>query len=86
MSVGLYLFLTFLVIMVIVINSEDEGKTKVKKDVSKIKKPDLDKMYQNSARELRDMFRESKEKINQEYERNFKAREDFNECRRSFDK
>jgi hypothetical protein len=72
MSVGLYLFLTFLVIMVIVINSEDEGKTKVKKDVSKIKKPDLDKMYQNSARELRDMFRESKEKINREYEKNFR--------------
>jgi hypothetical protein len=72
MSIGLYLFLTFLVVMVIIINSEDEGKTKVKKDVSKIKKPDLDKMYQNSARELRDMFRESKEKINREYEKNFR--------------
>ena len=72
MSVGLYLFLTFLVIMVIVINSEDESKSKAKKDVSKIKKPNLDRMYQDSARELRDMFRESKEKINREYERNFK--------------
>ena len=72
MSVGLYLFLTFLVIMVIVINSEDEGKSKAKKNVSKIKKPDLDGMYQSSAREIRDMFRESKEKINREYEKNFK--------------
>ena len=85
MSVGLYLFLTFLVVMVIIINSEDDGKSKVKKDVSKIKKPNLDRMYQDSARELRDMFRESKEKINREYE-NFKTREDLNECRRSFDK
>lgn len=72
MSVGLYLFLTFLVVMVIIINSEDDGKSKSKKDVSKIKKPDLDRMYQDSARELRDMFRESKEKINREYEKNFK--------------
>ena len=71
MSVGLYLFLTFLVVMVIIINSEDDGKSKSKKDVSKIKKPDLDGMYQSSARELRDMFRDSKEKINREYERNF---------------
>lgn len=72
MSVGLYLFLTFLVVMVIIINSEDEGKFKSKKDVSKIKKPDLDGMYQSSAREIRDMFRESKEKINREYDKNFK--------------
>lgn len=69
MSVGLYLFLTFLVIMVIVINSEDEVKSKVKKDVSKIKKPNLDRMYQDSARELRDMFRDSKEKLDKEYEK-----------------
>lgn len=69
MSVGLYLFLTFLVVMVIIINSEDEGKSKSKKDVSKIKKPDLDEMYQSSAREIRDMFRESKEKLNEEYEK-----------------
>lgn len=69
MSVGLYLFLTFLVIMVIVINSEDDGKSKVKKDVSKIKKPNLDRMYQDSARELRDMFRDSKEKLDKEYEK-----------------
>lgn len=71
MSVGLYLFLTFLVVMVIIINSEDEGKSKSKKDIAKIKKPDLDGMYQSSAREIRDMFRDSKEKINREYERNF---------------
>ena len=72
MSVGLYLFLTFLVVMIIVINSEDDKKTKPKSDVSKIKKPDLDEMYQSSAREIRDMFRESKEKINREYEKNFR--------------
>lgn len=69
MSVGLYLFLTFLVVMVIIINSEDDGKSKAKKNVSKIKKPDLDGMYQSSAREIRDMFRDSKEKLDKEYEK-----------------
>ena len=68
MNIGLYLFLTFLVVMIFLINKDDEKQEKVKK----IKKPNLDVMYQNSARELRDMFRESKKIIDAEYEKNFR--------------
>lgn len=65
MNIGLYLFLTFLVVMIFLINKDDEKQEKVKK----IKKPNLDGMYQNGTKEIRDMFRESKEKLNEEYEK-----------------
>ena len=55
--------------MVIIINSEDDVKSKTKKDVSKIKKPNIDRIYQDSAREISDMFRDSKEKLDKEYEK-----------------
>lgn len=69
MNVGLYCFLTFLVVMIFVNNSEDKYETPKKNMVSKIKKPDFDKMQQVSSREIRDIFRESKQKLDEEYRR-----------------
>lgn len=70
MNVGLYLFLTFVAIMIIVNNSEDEHEgNKHKSIASGIKKPDINKIHQTSSRELRDMFRSSMDKINEEYDR-----------------
>lgn len=66
MNVGFYLFLTVLFLFVFFVFSDDEQK---KPKVKRIKKPNLDEMYRKDTLEIRDMFRESKEKLNEEYEK-----------------
>lgn len=65
MSIGLYLFITFLFVMMYLVNKEDKKQEKVKK----VKKPNINEMHRRNTSEIRDMFRESKEKLNEEYEK-----------------
>ena len=60
MTVGMYIFLSALFVFFYLVNrDEKESKNLVKK----IKKPDLDYMCQMSNAEIREMYRESLEKI-----------------------
>ena len=60
MTVGMYIFLSALFVFFYFVNrDEKESKNLVKK----IKKPDLDYMCQMSNAEIREMYRESLEKI-----------------------
>lgn len=65
MSIGLYLFITFLFVMLYLINKDEKKQYKVQK----IKKPNLEAMHQRNTQDIRDMFRESKDKLNEEYEK-----------------
>lgn len=55
MSIGLYLFITFLFVMMYLINKDDKKKENVKK----IKKPDLDSIHRMTTNEVRQMYRKS---------------------------
>lgn len=65
MSIGLYLFLTFLFVMMYLVNKEDKKQEKAKK----FKKPNLNEMHRRNTSEIRDMFRESKSELDKEYEK-----------------
>lgn len=62
MTVGMYIFLSALFVFFYLVN-RDEKEIKSKNLVKKIKKPDLDYMCQMSNAEIREMYRESLEKI-----------------------
>ena len=62
MTVGMYIFLSALFVFFYLVN-RDEKESKSKNRVKKIKKPDLDYMCQMSNAEIREMYRESLEKI-----------------------
>ncbi len=62
MTVGMYIFLSVLFVFFYLVN-RDEKESKSKNLVKKIKKPDLDYMCQMSNAEIREMYRESLEKI-----------------------
>lgn len=62
MTVGMYIFLSALFVFFYLVN-RDEKESKSKNLVKKIKKPDLDYMCQMSNAEIREMYRESLEKI-----------------------
>ena len=62
MTVGMYIFLSALFVFFYFVN-RDEKESKSKNLVKKIKKPDLDYMCQMSNAEIREMYRESLEKI-----------------------
>ena len=62
MTVGMYIFLSALFVFFYFVN-RDEKEIKSKNLVKKIKKPDLDYMCQMSNAEIREMYRESLEKI-----------------------
>lgn len=59
MSIGLYLFITFLFVMIYLINKEDKKQEKVKK----LKKPNLEKIHQMSTSEVRQMYRDSLDEL-----------------------
>lgn len=62
MTVGMYIFLSALFVFFYFVN-RDEKESKSENLVKKIKKPDLDYMCQMSNAEIREMYRESLEKI-----------------------
>ena len=62
MTVGMYIFLSALFVFFYLVN-RDEKESKSKNLVKKIKKPDLAYMCQMSNAEIREMYRESLEKI-----------------------
>ena len=62
MTVGMYIFLSALFVFFYLVN-RDEKESKSENLVKKIKKPDLDYMCQMSNAEIREMYRESLEKI-----------------------
>lgn len=62
MTVGMYIFLSALFVFFYLVN-RDEKESKSKNLVKKIKKPDLDSMCVMSNAEIRQMYRESLEKI-----------------------
>ena len=62
MTVGMYIFLSVLFVFFYLVN-RDEKESKSKNLVKKIKKPDLNYMCQMSNAEIREMYRESLEKI-----------------------
>ena len=62
MTVGMYIFLSALFVFFYLVN-RDEKESKSKNLVKKIKKPDLNYMCQMSNAEIREMYRESLEKI-----------------------
>ena len=62
MTVGMYIFLSALFVFFYLVN-RDEKESKSKNLVKNIKKPDLDSMCVMSNAEIRQMYRESLEKI-----------------------
>ena len=65
MSIGLYLFLTFLFVMMYLVNKEDKKQEKAKK----FKKPNLNEMHRRNTSDIRDMYRDSKRELQEEYEK-----------------
>lgn len=65
MSIGLYLFITFLFVMMYLVNKEDKKEEKAKK----FKKPNLNEMHRRNTSDIRDMYRDSKRELQEEYEK-----------------
>ena len=63
MTVGMYIFLSALFVFFYLVNRDECKESKSKNLAKKIKKPDLDYMCQMSNAEIREMYRESLEKI-----------------------